>query len=186
MEKLKNDRKQLFIRWFLRQYQPTRMEAKWLLDYIAAYPEVIARIVFVSDYRLYPESIFISAKGTNKAGFLYKSGDTTSEDIENYYYQMKPTDTHPLYVEVHFPGSFESHQFTSVLEEDPSLAFLTNYEKQEAKYIIMMAKASFKREHLIKQIDDSLDKRDEKKFLALLHNLKEVEADYNLTTRPFL
>lgn len=186
MKKLKIDRKQLFIRWFLRQYQPKRMEAKWLLDYIVSYPAVMERVVFVSDYRLYPESIFISTKGTNEPGFLFKHGDNLSEDIEGYYYQMQPTDAHPIYIEIRFPNAFECTQFTSVLEEDPSLAFLTSYEKQEVKYVIMMARAAHKRDSLLKQIDDCLDRRDATDFENLAYKLKELEVDYNLTTRPFI
>jgi uncharacterized protein YpiB (UPF0302 family) len=175
MKDINNEKKASYIRWFLRHYQPRDYSAKWLMDYIAAYPAFLSRVKFISDYRLYEESIFISSKGINKPGFLHKKGDETSQDLERYYYKMKRNDTKPIYIEIQFPFCQISTHYLSILEDDSDDIYLSDSEKDEVEQILEFTHAQHERTQLLKKIDNALDDRDIVSFESLSSKLKAID-----------
>lgn len=163
-----------FLKWFLNNHSLKKIEAKWLLEYIAAYPKLMERLHFVSDAKAYEESVFISSKDMNTPSFIHRNKDLVSHDIEQYYLAHTKNSNKEIYVELNFLNRHSCNRYLTVLIEDPKTATLSYFEKMEVENMINHSLHTFKERQLLLNIDNALDEHDAQKFYRLSTELIKI------------
>ena len=174
MRNVSIDDKIHFLKWFLRNHSLKKIEAKWLLDYIAAYPKLMERLHFVSDAKAYEESILISTKEMGTPSFIHRNKDLISHDIEQYYLAHTKNSDREIFVELNFPNRHSCNRYLTVLIEDPKTATLSYFEKMEVENIINHSMHTFKENQLLSDIDKALDEHNAPEFFRLSGELRKI------------
>lgn len=169
--------KKEFIRYMLTEHQMKKRESVWILNYLMSHDDIIENVHFVENAQYCPRGIVMSTRDTEFAPFrFYKNGIMTT-DAEKSFHDIRLNREEPLYVQVNFPASFHTSQFVMVLEENPHAPkhLLSNERDQMiAERILTDSIVQFRRDRLLKQIDEALDARDMERFQQLCSELKTL------------
>ena len=86
-----------------------------------------------------------------------------------------------MYIQLNFRNSNQNAYYASVMEENPFIPddyFITKKEKDFAKQILDKTVFDYKRNTLLKEIDQALDDMNQEKFIALSNQLHELEKGF--------
>jgi len=174
--------KKAFIFWFLNQYEMKLRESSWILTYLANHHKVLRHVHFVRDAKFCQRSFIISAKHTDQIAFKFYRNQLMTTNAEKAFHDIRLNPFEELYIELHFNDANQSPQYASVLEENPFLTddfYLTEEDKAETENILQYSLQLKKREYLLKEIDQALDQKNEKKFNDLTIELYKIERRLN-------
>lgn len=174
--------KKAFIFWFLNQHQMKLRESNWILTYLANHNKLLRNVHFVRDAKYCPRSIIISSKDYDDTPFRFYRNEVVTTDAEKAFHDIRLNQFEPLYIELNFFNWNQSPQFAAVLEENPFLSddyYLTSEDREDAENITSYMLQLYRKEELVKAIDQALDDRNQGKFILLSDELQSLKEHLN-------
>jgi uncharacterized protein YpiB (UPF0302 family) len=168
-----------FIRWFLNHYQLKRRECVWILNYLMSHDQLMEKVHFVDQAQYCPRGLVMSTHCIDKVPFRFYKENVMTTDAEKSFHDIRLNRDEEIYIQLNFNASNQAHQYVAVLEENPYMPKHLQINENDRELAEQFLKASierFKREKLLSQIDEALDKQDRSTFLILtkqLNNLKK-------------
>jgi uncharacterized protein YpiB (UPF0302 family) len=168
-----------FIRWFLNHYQLKRRECVWILNYLMSHDQLMEKVHFVDQAQYCPRGLVMSTHCIDKVPFRFYKENVMTTDAEKSFHDIRLNRDEEIYIQLNFNASNQAHQYVAVLEENPYMPKHLQINENDREVAEQFLKASierFKREKLLSQIDEALDKQDRSAFLILtkqLNNLNE-------------
>ncbi|SFV00885.1 YpiB family protein [Alicyclobacillus macrosporangiidus] len=172
--------KKHFLRWFLSNYQLQSREAEMLIRYMMTRESVLRRVHFVDSFRQLPRVIVVSTTCVQAAPFrYYRRNKPVSTDVEQAFLDLYQHPDEDVYVNLYFKDRATSAAYSAVLEEiapaelEPAVKELIS---MQAEWIIEQAVRNHQREHLMRAVDEALDRGDREAFLEASRRLIEFDA----------
>lgn len=166
-----------FIRWFLNNYQLKRRECVWILNYLMSHDQLMKNVHFVEQAQYCPRGIIMSTHCVDDVPFRFYKENVMTTDAEKSFHDIRLNREEEIYIQLNFRSSFHSPNYVAVLEENPYMPKhlqVNEKDKQLAKKFLEESIFIFQKEHLLKRIDDALDRQDEKEFIKLTEQLKNL------------
>lgn len=171
--------KRHFLRWFLANYQLQSREAEMLMRYIMTRENVLRRVHFVENFRHLPRVIVVSSTCVQVAPFrYYRRNKPVSTDVEQAFLDLYQHPDDDVYVGLYFKDRASSSAYTAVLEETTSSELepaVREMVTMQAEWLIEQLTHSYERARLMKDVDEALDSRDRKAFVAASRKLIEFD-----------
>lgn len=172
-----SDKKE-FVRWFLNKYELKRRECVWILNYMLSHEEILQYVHFVEEAHYCPRAMVISVTESPSIPFRFYKGNVMTSDAEKSFHDMRMNQTDELYVQLNFPQYPPSAKYLAILENNPFYPYaheVGEKEKQLAEEIVQKSVEVFQVEHLLREIDASLDAQDEARFFELSSLLNKMK-----------
>ncbi|MFC0470274.1 ReoY family proteolytic degradation factor [Halalkalibacter kiskunsagensis] len=169
--------KKEFLKNFLQQFELKRRECAWLLNYLMSDDELMERVHFVEQAAHTPKALIISAKGVDSIPFSFHKEKHITTDAEKAFHDIRLNQTEDIYIELHFTGARQFPPYLVVLEENPHIPEnieLTVAFQKETEAILDRSLNTFKRERLLNEIDNALDKQNKELFDQLVKQLQQL------------
>ena len=96
-------------------------------------------------------------------------------DAEKSFHDIRLNRDEDIYIQLNFKSSFQNANYVAVLEENPYLPKHIEVNEKRSftcRKVLEESVFSFRRERLLKQIDEALDKQDKEAFHRLTAELK--------------
>ncbi|TFE03218.1 ReoY family proteolytic degradation factor [Jeotgalibacillus sp. R-1-5s-1] len=165
-----------FIRWFLAHYQLKKRESVWILNYLMSHDQLMEHLHFVEEAQYCPRGIVMSTNCTDDVPFRFYKGNVMTTDAEKSFHDIRLHRDDDIYIQLNFQASLSTHQYAAVLEENPFMpkyVKITDKDRILAEQFLKESLSSFKKEHLMKEIDRALDNQDYERFQELTSELKK-------------
>lgn len=166
-----------FIRWFLNHYQLKRRECVWILNYLMSHDQLMEKVHFVDQAQYCPRGLVMSTHCIDKVPFRFYKENVMTTDAEKSFHDIRLNRDEEIYIQLNFNASNQAHQYVAVLEENPYMPKHLQINENDREVAEQFLKASierFKREKLLSQIDEALDKQDRSAFLILTKQLNNL------------
>lgn len=98
-------------------------------------------------------------------------------DAEKSFHDIRLNRDEDIYIQLNFKSSFQNANYVAVLEENPYLPKHIEVNEKDGftcRKVLEESVFSFRRERLLKQIDEALDKQDKEAFHRLTAELKTL------------
>ncbi|MFD3446099.1 ReoY family proteolytic degradation factor [Microbacteriaceae bacterium 4G12] len=169
-----NDKKD-FVKWFLSSYQLKQRECVWILNYLMSHDQLMRKVHFVEHAKYCPRGLVMSTNCVKEVPFHFYKQNVMTTDAEKSFHDIRLNRDEDIYIQLNFKSSFQNANYVAVLEDNPYLP--KNMEVNEkdrllAERFLEESLYSFRREKLMKQIDEALDKQDQVAFQELAAQLK--------------
>lgn len=174
--------KKAFIFWFLNQHQMKLRESNWILTYLANHNKLLRNVHFVRNAKFCPRGIIISSKDSDDVPFRFYRNQLVTTDAEKAFHDIRLNQFEPLYIELNFYQWNQSPQYAAVLEENPFLSddyFITNEDREETEHITNYMLQLYRKDELVIAIDQTLDDRNQEKFIELSEELQRLNEHLN-------
>ena len=148
---LEIQRKKAFISWFLEAFKLKKPDAGRVLQLILGNEQLLRRVQLVDNIRFLPTAVLISSQDAKTVSYLLKIDNRYFEDIDEFMEALQDTGEEQIYVCLSFNREF-------VCAYCPDKAMPQQRRRQE----------------LLWQIDEALDRRDRGTFMRLTGELKEL------------
>lgn len=168
--------KKEFLKWFLNSFQLKRRECAWLLNYLMSDDTLMEKVHFVNDAEYCPKGIVISTIDVEKIPFCYYRHKHITLDAEKAFHDIRLNSEEDVYIQLNFPNPTSYTQYLAVLEDNPYSPnkLETQLSDQLAvEMLIAHLDKKYKKEQLMKKIDQALETGDKEQFLLLSEKLKE-------------
>lgn len=174
--------KKAFIDWFLAHYQLKKRESVWILNYLTNHESLLKNVHFIREARFCPRGMIISTQCSQEVAFRFYKDHIVTTDAEKSFHDIRLNRHEPIYIQLSFKNSYQSAEYSAVLEDNPFLPddfFITKREKQLAKDFLNFTLFEAEKKQLLKKIDDALDHQDHKRFMQYTDILKQLKNDYD-------
>lgn len=179
-----NQKKKRFLKWFTTNFTLKRRESLWILDYLFNHDIMLEKTHFVEQVEKAPRGIYMSVRDNHKPAFRFYKNGHTFKDAMQAFHEIRLNWSSPLYIEIDFENAWESPEYLAVLEDNPNAKWNDNIpteliEQMDDALIyetLLMARAE-----LLDEIDDSLVKGQEEKFVDLTERLIKIDEKINRT-----
>jgi len=168
-----------FIRWFLNHYQLKKRECVWILNYLMSHDQLMEKVHFVEQAQYCPRGIVMSTHCVSEVPFRFFKENVMTTDAEKSFHDIRLNREEDIFIELNFYASFQAPQFVAVMEENPFMPKniqISEKDRQIAEEFLTSSIEKFQREKLFRQIDEALDKQDEKAFKDLSNQLKKINS----------
>lgn len=166
-----------FIRWFLSNYQLKRRECVWILNYLMSHDNLMRKVHFVELAKYCPRGIIMSTHCVDDVPFRFYKEKIMTTDAEKSFHDIRLNRDDDIYLQLNFKSSFHAPQYVAVLEENPYLPKHLNENEQDKDYaekILNQSVYIFKKNKLLKLIDQALDEQNKIEFDRLTEELKKL------------
>ncbi|MGM9987502.1 MAG: ReoY family proteolytic degradation factor [Bacillaceae bacterium] len=171
--------KKEFIKWFLGNFQLKQRECVWILNYLTSHDQLMKKVHFVEHAKYCPRGIVMSTNCVKDSPFhFYKQGVMTT-DAEKSFHDIRLNRDEDLYIQLNFKDSFHFQNYVLVLEANPYIPKdygINERDRLTAERIIEESIASYQREKLLSQIDESLDAGNKEEFMHLVQKLNLLKT----------
>ncbi|MUK87276.1 IDEAL domain-containing protein [Ornithinibacillus sp. L9] len=177
--------KKSFIQWFLNNYQLKKRESVWILNYLINHHEILTNVHFVRDAKFCPRSIIISSHCSKEVPFRFYKNHLVTTDPEKSFHDIRLNQDDPLYIQLNFKNSNQCTLYAAVLEDNPFVPdeyFITRKDKDLAQKLLDHSLLSYRKQHVLQEIDLALDEGNKDKFNQLVKELKNI--DMNCSNQP--
>lgn len=167
-----------FIRWFLNNYQLKRRECVWILNYLMSHDQIMEKVHFVEQAGYCPRGLVMSTHCVDEVPFRFYKENIMTTDAEKSFHDIRLNRDEEIYIQLNFHGSNQSHQYAAVLEENPYMPKSLQISEKDrliAEKFLLSSIQNFQRKKLLDQIDEALDRKDEKAFLELTEKLRKLK-----------
>jgi uncharacterized protein YpiB (UPF0302 family) len=171
-----NEKKE-FIRWFLNRYQLKRRECVWILNYLMSHDQLMKKVHFVEESQYCPRGLVMSTHCVEDVPFRFYKENIMTTDAEKSFHDIRLNKDEDIYIQLNFSKANSSYQFAAVLEENPFMPkYLLINEKDRlvAEQFMKDSLQTFRRDRLLKAIDQALDTGDKKAFNKLTKELNSL------------
>ncbi|WP_440895719.1 ReoY family proteolytic degradation factor [Amphibacillus sp. Q70] len=174
--------KKAFIDWFLAHYQLKKRESVWILNYLTNHESLLKNVHFIREARFCPRGMIISTQCSQEVAFRFYKDHIVTTDAEKSFHDIRLNRHESIYIQLSFKNSYQSAEYSAVLEDNPFLPddfFITKREKQLAKEFLNFTLFEAEKKQLLKKIDEALDHQDHHRFMTYTNILKQLIADYD-------
>jgi len=109
--------------------------------------------------------------------FHFFKQNVMTTDAEKSFHDIRLNRDEDIYIQLNFKSSFQNANYVAVLEDNPYLPKHIEVNEKDrllAERFLEESVFSFRRERLLKQIDEALDKQDKEAFHRLTAELKTL------------
>ncbi len=166
-----------FLKWFLKNYQVKKRECVWLLNYLISDEVLMGNVHFVENAEFCPKALVISTHCVENAPFRFYKHNIITTDPEKSFHDIRLNQDEPIYIQLNFKSKNVSPHYVAVLEENPFLPENMAADKKYsflAEMVLDESFTRFKRESILKRIDEALDQNDEMAFKDLSKQLNNL------------
>ncbi|RBW70269.1 ReoY family proteolytic degradation factor [Bacillus taeanensis] len=167
-----------FLKWFLKNYKFQKRECVWLLNYLLSDDVVMEKVHFVEKAEYCPKAMIISTMEMEEdVPFRFYKQNIITTDAEKSFHDIRLNQEEDIYIQLNFLAARKNPKYAAVVEENPFLpeTLLVNHEFSDlAEQILDESFFKFKRNQLMKKIDQALDQKDINTFQALTEELKKI------------
>jgi uncharacterized protein YpiB (UPF0302 family) len=170
--------KREFVSWFLVKHTLQKREAAWLLSYLTSDDRLLEKVHFVDSVYLLNRFMIISATEIVGPAFEFHKNSIMTPDVEKAFHDLRLHSQEDVYVQILFKNRAASTEYAAVLEGNPM-------EKQDvvhetvlgllAEMVWEEAIRSYREQRIYAEIDHTLQVGDEKKFMELTQELKQLK-----------
>jgi uncharacterized protein YpiB (UPF0302 family) len=164
-----------FVKWFLNNYQLKQRECVWILNYLMSHDQLMHKVHFVEHAKYCPRGLVMSANCVKDTPFHFFKQNVMTTDAEKSFHDIRLNRDEDIYIQLNFKSSFQNANYVAVLEDNPYLPKHIEVNEKDrllAERFLEESVFSFRRERLLKQIDEALDKQDKEAFHRLTAELK--------------
>lgn len=168
-----------FIRWFLNHFQLKRRECVWILNYLMSHDQLMKKVHFVENAQYCPRGLIMSTHCVDEVPFRFYKSHIMTTDAEKSFHDIRLNRDEDIFIQLNFKSAYSSHQFVAVLEENPYMPKSSTSSEKDQQLIeefLDESILSFRRNLLLKQIDEALDHYDEEAFRILTEKLNELKV----------
>lgn len=155
----------------------SRREVSWILNYLANHEAILNNVHFVEGADAAERGLQIRDLSTGGEPLKLNIKGNYFYDSDQIFHEIRLNWKDPLYIECLFPNSWDNPNYLSILEDNPFMKWndtisadilesIDDFIEQEAQ--------DAKIEQLYQQIDQALEKGDEKTFLALSDQVNQL------------
>ncbi|WP_047980050.1 ReoY family proteolytic degradation factor [Ornithinibacillus contaminans] len=176
-----------FLKWFLNNYQLKKRESVWILNYLINHQDILEHVHFVHDAKFCLRSVIMTTQCSKEVPFRFYKNHLVTTDAEKAFHDIRLNQQESLYIQLNFTNANQNHMYAAVLEENPFVPddyVITQQDKENAAILLENSLYEFKRNQLLKQIDQSLDEQNREEFNRLVHALQILEE--NMLNQPSL
>ncbi|WP_019414786.1 ReoY family proteolytic degradation factor [Paenisporosarcina sp. TG20] len=171
--------KKEFVRWFLKRYQMKRRECVWILNYLLSHDDLLQKVHFVEEAHYCPRAMVMSVTESTGVPFRFYKGNLMTADAEKSFHDLRLHPNEDMFIQLNFPNVPPSSEYLAVLEENPFMPkylHINDKDRLIAEEVLKISMESFRKENILKQIDEALDANDKERFIELsklLQGMKE-------------
>lgn len=169
-----NEKKE-FIRWFLNEYQLKRRECIWILNFLMSNDSLLEKVHFVDQVKYCPRGIVMSTTCIDEVPFRFYKQSVMTTDAEKSFHDLRINHTEEIYIQLNFKDGKRSYQYIAVLEENPYIPVnkkLMEKDQELVESFLDYTLITYRKNELMKQIDEALDQKDQALFERLVNDLK--------------
>lgn len=173
--------KKSFIQWFLNHYQLKKRESVWILNYLVNHEELLENVHFIQEARFCPRAIIMSSHCSDEVPFRFYKNQLVTTDAEKSFHDIRLNQQEDLYIQLNFRNANQNASYAAVLEDNPFIPdgyFITKKDQELASKLLDKSLYDFRKGQLQKQINQALDKKDERHFQKLVKELHTLEKRY--------
>lgn len=163
-----------FLRWILNHFSFQRFEVKWLLKYLFHNDMQLNNICFAEEIEGCPRGILLRMEGFRQVDFQFHKGNVKTNDVDKTYHDLRFVKNMPMYIQFDFSHKKYPYHYLLILEDHP-------YHQKEvldlSKKTVRSSDRRKKINQLKKAIDVALDTYNQKDFLELTEQLKNLEGN---------
>ncbi len=167
-----NEKKE-FIRWFLNNYQLKRRECVWILNYLVSHDQLMKKVHFVERAEYCPRGMVMSAHCVDDVPFRFYKEQVMTTDAEKSFHDIRLNREENIYIQLNFRSQSKS-QYVTVLEENPFIPKHLQVNAQDkivTEQLLDHSLKMFRKETLLRKIDEALDNKDIMTFKELTKQL---------------
>ncbi len=167
-----------FIRWFLNHYQLKRRECVWILNYLMSHDQLMEKVHFVDQAQYCPRGLVMSSHCVDDVPFRFYKENVMTTDAEKSFHDIRLNRDEEIYIQLNFHASNQAPQYAAVQEENPFTPNTVQVSEKDriiAERFLAESIKLFQEEKLLKEIDEALDKHDEKTFQLLTEQLMKIK-----------
>lgn len=146
-----------FIDYILYNYEFDDRVAVWILNFIKSHPTVSKNVVFLDEGTV-DRKLRIADKGSGSPTLLFEKGNTVTVDGEVIFHELNMNQDHTLFLHFNLSQHDARYQKVKSLEADMDRTL-----------------ERIGHEAVIKQIDEALDAKDQKRFIRLTEYLNQIK-----------
>lgn len=175
--------KKVFIDWFLEHYHLKRRESVWILNYLTNHDSILKNVHFIREARFCPRGMIISTKCSHEVAFRFYKDQVVTTDAEKSFHDIRLNRHEPIYIQLCFKNTYQTAEYSAVLEDNPFLPddfFITKREKKLAKEFLNYTLFQAEKGRIQEKIDCALDNRNPEKFKHYTNIFKKLLDDYDV------
>lgn len=164
-----------FVKWFLNNYQLKQRECVWILNYLMSHDQLMHKVHFVEHAKYCPRGLVMSTNCVKDSPFHFYKQNVMTTDAEKSFHDIRLNRDEDIYIQLNFKSSFQHANYVAVLEENPYLPkYIEVNEKDRllAERFLEESVYTFRKDRLLKLIDEALDNQDKEAFQRLTAELK--------------
>ncbi|WP_025730399.1 YpiB family protein [Atopobacter phocae] len=172
-----NDKKR-FLKWFIENYELSRRESLWILNYLLNHDFILPRIHFSDDVHLTDNGLVMSIKDAPERSFEYYQNGRLIQDPEIAFHELRTNWRKDFYVELLFDHSYETLLSFNIYEAHQEQDQEELEKKSEATDSALRSINRMLKENQLKQaIDRALDDNDFETVKKLSDELITLKED---------
>lgn len=168
-----------FLKWCLENLHFKRREVYWLLNYLLNHPGILKNTHFVEAAQKNSRSLIVQENSETRGLYFLLEGHPFT-DPEQIFHEIRFHWQKPLYLEIVFQDAWKNSFYMGVLEDNPQASWNDEVDTSLTEKI----NASFsrlekeeRRNYLLTQINEALEKGEESVFLELSEELNKLSGE---------
>ena len=137
---------------------------------------LLKKIHFVDDINGCTRAMVMSCQCTDEKPFEFYKNNVTSTDAEKAFHDTRLNRDEDTNIRLNFSNKHKDHKYVGILEENPFVDDEDDEssDSEAAKNFLDYCLATFKREQLLKRIDEAIDKNQRRVFNKLVKELNAL------------
>lgn len=169
-------KKKKFLQNFSLNNQFKQKEILWILNYIVNNNTILEKISFVDNAINYDNGLLIStSKVDTPAIILYKTNQQYLSDPEKIFEHLRKNKETEIYIQLNFEKIDKCEDYNHLIKKQNDSNLLSFQDNKEIENFLKYTELLFERKYLMIEIDKTLKSRNEKKFLKLTSQLKDID-----------
>ncbi len=170
--------KQEFIKWFLKKYEFSIRENKWILEMLLKQPDVLEQVNFVKSVENCPRSIKMSTTCSNQTEFVFTKNQMVTIDQHKAYHDLRLNTKTPIYLELNYYNQEKCPNYGFIAIDNPfeDRSFLIGKDK----YIVNQNLDEIALKKTIELLNDkinlAIDQNKDEDFYYYSEKLKAIKS----------
>lgn len=172
--------KKTFIKWLIEQQVLENRETVWLLNYLRSNERLLNMIHFVDTALNHSRVITISCSTQRECDFEYVKESVSTTDPEKAFHDLRLNQEEPVYVKINLDRVLQSPEYFAVLEDGQDTSSVASVHETYGEAVDLALEAAerlYAEAILYEKINQALDCRDRRRFLALTGQWNALKKD---------
>lgn len=172
--KIRIGEKKRFLKWFTENYEMKSPDIPWMLKWIMSSDRILENLEFVDDVSMESGGLIVNTKEMEGNATVFFCSNFSSKDPDRIFREIRSSKNIKLRLQLNFPDKYECETYFLVASEED---FLAKKDMIDGEIDILLKDIVVNSSiiTLKKELDKSLDNRDEETFIKLSKKLRELE-----------